>query len=340
MKSNSNVRVGIIGAGRIGKLHAEHLAFRIHNAELVAIADVDATAAQAAAKTCNAPQVCQDFHELLQNDTLQAVLICSSTDTHAKLIQEAAAAGKHIFCEKPIDLDLAKIQAALDAVDRAGVKLQIGFNRRFDPNFLKVKKLISAGKIGAPHLLRITSRDPEPPPVEYVRVSGGIFVDMTIHDFDMARYLMDSEVEEVFAVGNVLINPQFRDAGDIDTAVVTLKFANGAIGTIDNSRRAVYGYDQRVEVFGSEGMVQVGNIKPDRHVLLNAETVQSAKPLHFFLERYKDSFINEVQAFVDAIRNDTEPPVTGTDGLLPVKIGLAARKSFEENRPVKVQEVG
>lgn len=339
MSSSAKITVGIIGAGRIGKLHAEHLAFRIQNATPAAITDVILAAAEETANNCNIPTVTEDYRQILDDTSIDAVAVCSSTDTHAKLIEESASAGKHIFCEKPIDLDLNKIKHALEVVDRARVKLQVGFNRRFDSNFLRVKELVSSGKVGTPHMLRITSRDPEPPPLEYLRVSGGIFLDMTIHDFDMARYLINSEIEEVYAMGNVLIDSRFKDAKDIDTALITLKFETGAIGTIDNSRQAVYGYDQRVEVFGSEGMICVSNNRPDTHVLMNAENVQSSKPLYFFVERYKDSYIAELQAFIDAITNDTKPLVTGYDGLMPVKIGLAAKKSFEENRPIKVSSI-
>lgn len=336
MTSNEKVRVGIIGAGRIGKLHAEHLAYRIPNAAPLAIADIILPAAEETAKRCNIPTATDEYRRLLENHAIDAVLICSATDTHARLIQEAASAGKHIFCEKPIDLDLKKIELALEAVEQGRVKLQVGFNRRFDANFLRVKQAVSDGKIGTPHIVRITSRDPEPPPLEYLRVSGGLFLDMTIHDFDMARFLMDSEVHEVYATGNVLVEQKFRDLGDIDTAMITLKFESGAIGTIDNSRQAAYGYDQRVEVFGSKGVVLVSNKTPDNHILMNAERSESSKPLFFFLERYKDSFITEMQAFIDAIVNDTNTLVSGMDGLIPVRIGLAAKKSFAENRPVRV----
>jgi len=339
MASAGKIKVGIIGAGRIGKLHAEHLKFAIKNSEPVAIADIIKGTAEETAKQLNIPTATIDYRKILDDRAIAAVVICTSTDTHSQLIQEAAAAGKHIFCEKPIDLTLEKIHQALQAVEQAGVKLQVGFNRRFDPNFRGVKELIAAGKIGQPHLLRITSRDPAPPPIEYIRSSGGIFLDMTIHDFDMARYLIGSEVEEIYAVGNVFIDSHFRDADDVDTALTTLKFESGAIGTIDNSRKAVYGYDQRVEVFGSLGMVQAANKTPDNLTIMTAESVHSAKPLYFFLERYKESFIAEMQAFIDAIINDTEPPVTGKDGLMPVIIALAAKKSLAKNRPVKLTEI-
>jgi len=339
MDKKDIVQIGIIGAGRIGKLHAEHLTYRISDAEPVAIADIFESAANGVARSFGIPTVVTDHRRILDDSSIDAVLICSATDTHAPLIQEAAEAGKHIFCEKPIALELNKIDTALEAVDRAGVKLQVGFNRRFDANFAKIKAAITEGRIGEPHILRITSRDPEPPPLDYIRSSGGIFLDMAIHDFDMARFLMESEVSEVYAAGSVLIDSRFREANDVDTAITTLMFENGAIGTIDNSRRAAYGYDQRVEVFGSEGAIAVSNNSPDNHVLMTADGISSSKPLYFFLERYRDSFIAELQAFVDAVLDNTDTPVTGKDGLMPVKIGLAAKRSLDENRPVKVDEV-
>lgn len=333
------VNVGLIGAGRIGRVHAENLAYRIPAANLVAVADVFFEAAEKCAADFQIPSALQDYRAILDNQTIEAVVICSSTDTHAQFISEAAAAGKHVFCEKPIALDLATIDQALQAVEQNGVKLQVGFNRRFDPNFKQAHELVAAGKIGTPHIVRITSRDPAPPPIDYIKVSGGIFLDMTIHDFDMARYLIGDEVEEIYATGGVMIEPAIGRAGDIDTAVITLRYANGAIGTIDNSRQAVYGYDQRVEVFGSEGGVVVSNNTPHKAVYSNKEGVHSALPLYFFLERYLDSYVAEMNAFVNAIQQDAPPPVTGIDGRIPVVMGLAAWKSYRENRPVKLSEV-
>ena len=339
MTTKKNLRFGVIGAGRIGKLHAENLATHIPDVEVAVIADVDLKAAQELAHRLHVPVAVEDYHAILSDPTIDAVAICSSTDTHARIVIEAAEAGKHIFCEKPIDYDLTKIDAALRAVEKAGVKLQIGFNRRFDPNFRKVRAMVAEGKIGDLHILRITSRDPAPPPISYVKVSGGMFLDMTIHDFDMARYLSGSEVEEVYVEAGVMVDPGIGEAGDVDTAVITLRFANGAIGTIDNSRKAVYGYDQRVEVFGSEGMIQAQNNTPDHDVYFNAEGVQSAKPLYFFLERYMDSFIAEQREFVRSIQENTTPPVLGIDGRIPVLIGMAAKKSYLEHRPVKLSEI-
>ena len=339
MTQESNLRFGVIGAGRIGKIHAQNLATRIPGVDLRAIADVDLQAARSLASGLHIATAVDDPHAILSDPDIDAVAICSSTDTHARLVVEAARAGKHIFCEKPIDLRLEKIDAALEAVKKAGVKLQIGFNRRFDPNFRKVQSMVAEGKIGAPHIIRITSRDPAPPPLSYVKVSGGMFLDMTIHDFDMARYLSGSEVEEVYTAAGVLVDPAIGEADDVDTAVITLRFSNGAIGTIDNSRKAVYGYDQRVEVFGSEGMVQAQNNTLDSDVYFNAEGVHSAKPLYFFLERYMESFIAEMKEFVHSIQEDTTPLVTGMDGRIPVVIGMAARKSYLEHRPVKLSEI-
>jgi len=335
----SKVTVGLIGAGRIGRLHAEHLALRIPQANLVAVSDIILEAAQKCGAEFGIPTATQDHRVIMENPDIDAVIICSSTETHALMIEEAAGAGKHIFCEKPIDFDLARIDRALAAVEEAGVKLQVGFNRRFDPNFRRVRELVAAGKIGEPHILRITSRDPAPPPIEYVKVSGGIFLDMTIHDFDMARYLIGSEVEEVYVAAGVMVDPAIGEAGDVDTAVITLRFENGVIGTIDNSRRAVYGYDQRVEVFGSGGMVAVSNNTPDSAVVSDAQSIHGPLPLYFFIERYVDSYIAEMEAFIECIQQDQTPPVTGVDGRVPVVMGYAARKSYEENRPVRLDEI-
>ncbi len=333
------VRIGLIGAGRIGSVHAETLSTRLHTARLTAVADIDLPAAEALAKNWAIPDVYTDYRLVLADPQIDAVAVCSATDTHARIIQEAAAAGKHIFCEKPIDHSLEKIDAALEAVEKSGVRFQVGFNRRFDANFRKIHTMVREGKIGEPHILRITSRDPAPPPLEYIRVSGGIFLDMTIHDFDMARYLMGSEVTRVFAAGAVLVDEAIGNAGDLDTAVITLWFENGAVGTIDNSRQAVYGYDQRVEVFGSKGMVQADNNFPDTHLYSHADGIESARPLYFFLERYMDSYASEMEAFIECIRQDSPPPVTGEDGRIPVVIGLAAHKSYLENRPVLLSEI-
>jgi myo-inositol 2-dehydrogenase/D-chiro-inositol 1-dehydrogenase len=333
------INVGIIGTGRIGRLHAENLMYRIAEADLLAVSDIFKEAAEKVAAEFGIQNAYDDHRRMLEDRSIDVVLICSSTDTHARLIEEAADAGKQIFCEKPIALDLRAIDRALAAVERAGVKLQIGFNRRFDPNFKRVQEAVAVGEIGEPHILRITSRDPAPPPIEYVKVSGGIFLDMTIHDFDMARFLVGSEVEEVYATGGVMVDPEIGKAGDVDTAVITLRFANGALGVIDNSRQAVYGYDQRVEIFGSQGMVACSNDTPDSAVVSDAQGVRSSLPLFFFVERYTESYVAEIKSFVDCVVKDGPPPVTGLDGRVPVVMGYAAQKSHKERRPVKLSEI-
>jgi myo-inositol 2-dehydrogenase/D-chiro-inositol 1-dehydrogenase len=333
------IKVGVIGAGRIGKLHLENLCVRIPSSEVVALADVFLEGARELAERYAVQKVTADYKEILADRDIDAVVICSPTDTHAKYTIQAAEAGKHIFCEKPLDLSLDRIRTVLDVIEKTGVKLMIGFNRRFDPNFAKVQQMVRDGKIGDPHILKITSRDPSPPPAEYVAVSGGMFLDMTIHDFDMARFVVGSEISEVYAKANVLVDPAIGKAGDVDTAVTLLYFENGAIGTIDNTRKAVYGYDQRLEVFGSEGMVKMENDHPDTHSYSNKEGVHGPLPLNFFMDRYVQSYANEMEAFIQAILNNEEVPVGGKDGLISVAVGLAARLSARENRPVKISEI-
>ncbi len=335
----NTLTVGLIGAGRIGRVHAENLVYRIPEASLAAVADIFVGAAEKLAAELQVPAAHQDHRAILDDHSIDAVLICSSTDTHAQLIAEAAEAGKQIFCEKPIALDLAQIDSALKAVDQVGVKLMIGFNRRFDPNFRRVREIVSAGEIGTPQVLRITSRDPQPPPIDYVKVSGGIFLDMMIHDFDMARYLVGREVDAVHAAGAVLVDPAIGEAGDVDTAIVTLYFAGGALGVIDNSRQAVYGYDQRVEVFGSAGCVSADNNYPNTATVSDARRVHRDLPLNFFMERYTESYVAEIRAFIECVLDDTAPPVTGLDGRLPVVMGYAAQRSLREGRRVRLSEI-
>jgi len=323
-----NVNVGVIGAGRIGSMHAKNLKYLVPGVNLIGVADIFEKTAQKVAKELAIPVIEKDYRRLLENKDIDAVVICSSTDTHAKIISEAAQVGKHIFCEKPIALDLEKIDEAILAVEKAGVKLQVGFNRRFDPSFRKAKRLIAEGKIGIPHLVRISSRDPQPPPIGYVKVCGGIFLDMMIHDFDMARYLLDQEVIELIAMGNCLIDPEIGKAGDIDTAIVSLRYSGGALGAIDNSRQAVYGYDQRIEIFGSKGCVAVGNKKTTEVELSGAQEIKSDKPVFFFIERYTESYLAEMDSFIHCIRENTEPLVGGFDGKMAVLMGYTAKESL------------
>lgn len=331
--------VGIIGAGRIGRVHGTSITYHIPNAKVKAVSDVRLEGVQEWADSLGIEQVYSDYHQILNDPEIDAVLVCSSTDTHAEISIEAAKAGKHIFCEKPIDYDLDRIHKVLAEVEKAGVKFQVGFNRRFDHNFARINQVTKDGVIGEPHIIKITSRDPEPPPVEYVKVSGGIFLDMAIHDFDMARFQAGSEVVEVHAIGASLVDEEIGKAGDVDTAVVSLKFANGALGVIDNSRKAAYGYDQRVEVFGSKGAIEAVNDRETNTILSTEAGVVSDKPLYFFLERYMGSFTEELKQFFQAIEKNTKTPVEGIDGLNAVIIGLAAKKSLQEQRPVKIEEI-
>ncbi len=334
------LNIGIIGAGRIGKVHSESITYHVKDATVVAIADPfmnDET--KAWAEGLGIPKISKDYHEILNDAAVDAVLICSSTDTHADISIEAIKAGKHVFCEKPISQDLAKIKEVMEALKGSNVKFQVGFNRRFDHNFEAVRSAVAEGKIGDVHIVKITSRDPDAPPIEYVKVSGGMFLDMTIHDFDMVRYLSGSDVEEVYANGTCLVNPAIKDAGDIDTAIITMKLANGALAVIDNSRKADYGYDQRAEVFGSKGQVAVTNDSASTAVISTNSGVTGEKPLYFFLERYMASFSKEVSLFVKACLNNEAVPVDINDGLQPVLIAKAAKKSLEEGRPVKLSEI-
>ena len=336
---SKKLNVGLIGAGRIGQVHAQTLSQVLSNVQLSCICDVNLKAAQKCANHFKIPECTQDPEVILQDESIDAVIIASSTNTHIPLIHACAKAGKHIFCEKPVSLDLIQLDEALSVVNNRQVKLQIGLNRRFDANFQHLHHLITTNQVGQLHLLHITSRDPAPPPLDYISVSGGLFLDMTIHDFDMARYLNGGDVTQVYAHGQALINPAIHELGDIDTAVITLQFSDGAIGIIDNSRQAVYGYDQRVEVFGSNGSAQAKNKLPHNVVLSNQSGTHSALPLHFFLERYLDSYIEEMTAFVNAILEDKPPPVTGNDIRKAIAIGLAAKKSYLENRPVSLIEI-
>ena len=330
---------GIIGAGRIGRVHAETLAFRLPEAKILAINDINREGAQAVAAHCGIPKVADSAEAILADPAIDAVLICSPTDTPAELIVKAAQAGKHIFCEKPVSFSLSKIDAALAAVKAAGVQLQIGFNRRFDANFARVRHAVVSGEIGKPSLMHIISRDPAPPPISYIRSSGGIFLDMTIHDFDMARFLIGDEVEEIYTAAGVMVDPEIGKAGDLDTALVLMRFKNGVIGTIDNSRKAAYGYDQRVEILGSAGKIETGNCYPNQAVVSNGSTVYKDLPLNFFMERYTESFALELKSFTEAILEGKPTAVTGIDGRIPVVMALAARKSFDEHRPVRLEEV-
>ncbi len=337
---DNQLHLGLIGAGRIGRVHAEHLCHRIPGARLAVVADANESAASRCAEEFGIPQWSGDTGKIIDNPDIGAVLICSPTNTHSQWIQAAAARGKHVFCEKPLDFDLERIDGSLEAVKQAGVILQTGFNRRFDPNFARVRQAVADGEIGTPHQIHLISRDPAPPPLDYIAKSGGIFMDMTIHDFDMARFLAGAEVEEVYATGAARVDAAIGKAGDLDTAVVLLKFSNGVVATIENCRQAVYGYDQRVEVFGSAGGILIDNNYPNTARVQSKSAIYRDLPLNFFMQRYLESYLIEMRAFLDAIRSQGPSPVSGHDGRMAVVIAHAARRSWSENRPVRLSEIG
>jgi myo-inositol 2-dehydrogenase/D-chiro-inositol 1-dehydrogenase len=329
----------VLGVGRIGKMHVELVSRQVPDATVSMVQDINADAASAVGAQFDVPHT-TDVDKVLSSEDVDAVAICSSTDTHVPFMIAAANAGKAIFCEKPISLDLAKVDEALAVIQSSGVPFQVGFNRRFDAAHASVRAAVIDGSIGDLHMLRITSRDPAPPPIPYIEVSGGIFLDMMIHDFVMARFVTGSEVVEVYAQGAVRIDPAIGAAGDLDTAVVMLRHENDCITTIDNSRQAVYGYDQRVEAFGSGGMAASEN--PLTHTGMRrsaAGTIGSTIP-YFFLDRYIPSYVEEWKSFVGYVANGGDSPVSANDGRAPLVIGLAAWKSFREGRPVRCEEIG
>jgi myo-inositol 2-dehydrogenase/D-chiro-inositol 1-dehydrogenase len=333
------VKIAVIGTGRMGSVHVRNIVRYIPEADLVAICDIRLDVAQAVADELGIERVVKDYHELLNDPEIESVLIAASTPAHALIIKDAANAGKQIFCEKPLAMELSEIDEALDVVETAGVKLQIGFNRRFDRSFQKVKEIVSSGEIGRPCILHIISRDPGLPDMEFMRASGGMFLDMTIHDFDMARFQL-GEVEEVYAIGGVLVEPELENLGDIDTDVIALKFTNGAVGSIDNSRQAVYGYDQRLEVFCSNGTAMAGNETENTAVKGAPDGFHASRIPHFFMNRYAPCYVEEVRRFLECVREDKPTPVNGQDGRAAVVLGYAAGKSLRENRPVKISEIG
>ncbi|MHA1688831.1 MAG: inositol 2-dehydrogenase [Promethearchaeota archaeon] len=336
------IKVGLIGLGRIGKVHAQNLTREFPNVHLKAIAEIkiDETIKEFIGTLGMVQQdLTQDPQEIFGDPEINVVIITSSTDTHSQFIQEAVKNKKHVFCEKPIDINIPRIVETLKIVKQSGMKLMIGFNRRFDPNFRKVHELVNNGQIGTPHVIKITSRDPSPPPIDYIKVSGGLFMDMTIHDWDMAQFQAGSEIEEIYAKGAVLIDPKIGKAGDIDTAVAVLKFENGAMGIIDNSRKAIYGYDQRLEVFGSDGCLTAENeTNSTLRTFTREGTCTDAIP-YFFLERYTKSYVNELRYFFDCIKKNEPPKPNGVDGLVAILVAHAAQRSHEENRPVKISEI-
>ena len=331
------IKFAVAGLGRIGKIHLDNL-LQMSKVKVVAVMDPMEESKQYA-RDKGISNVTSTYKDMLASTDIDVVVICSPTDTHADYVEIAAKAGKHVFCEKPLDLSLKRVLEVLDVVEDANIKLMIGFNRRFDKEFKKVKALVNEGAIGEHQLVKITSRDPGPPPLSYIEKSGGLFLDMTIHDFDIARFIVGKEVDEVYAKGAVLVDPAIGNTGDIDTAVIILTYTDGTIAIIDNSREAAYGYDQRVEVFGSKGMVKAENNLHDTHQLFTSEGSHRSLPLHFFLERYAEAYKTEMIDYIKSLENGSAIPAGGNDGLQSLKIGLAAIKSFQENRPIKLSEI-
>lgn len=327
------VRVALIGAGRIGQRHAATLAAAIPRAELAVIADVHGPAAEALAARVRAGRWTDDPASAIADPAIDAVVIGSSTESHAPLIIAAAEAGKQIFCEKPIALNLEATDRALDAVERAGVRLQMGFQRRFDKAYARAKELIDSGALGRVEAIRDTMRDPAPASRAYLETSGGLYRDMTIHNFDCVRWMMGSEVNELFAMGSAIVDPMFREIDDIDTSVISLRFETDALGVIDNSRRSGFGYDVRTEIFGSEGALMIGYSRDTPMLRLDAQGMHSDH-IHWFLERFDQAYIDELKVFVDTIIEDTPPPVDGNDARAAMALAYAAEASRRERAPV------
>ena len=330
----------IIGAGRIGRIHIENILRKIPGVRLKAVADIKINSdLKTWSKNIGIPNLIDNPYIIIEDPEIDTIIIASSTDTHSEFIQNAAKAHKSIFCEKPIDTDLKRIKETLKVIEQENATVMVGFNRRFDRNFQRMKNLIEGGQIGEPQIIKITSRDPSLPSMDYIKTSGGLFVDMTIHDWDMARFQIGSDIEEIYAKGATLISPELSKVGDIDTAVAILKFQSGALGIIDNSRQAVYGYDQRIEVLGSNGCIMADNEPSNTLKLFNADSTKQDNIPYFFLERYMDSYQEELLRFFKFLHDSKEPFPNGLDGLKSVLAAVAAQTSFLENRPVKLSEI-
>jgi len=328
-------KIGLLGAGRIGNVHAKSITSHPQS-QLVAISDVHMPAAEKLAASCGAQA--RSTEDILADKSIDAVLIATSTDTHSNLIEAATAAGKAVLCEKPVDLSLQRALDCQSAVASSGRPVMIGFNRRFDPNFAALKRALDAGEIGKAELLSITSFDPAPPPVAYIQVSGGIFRDMAIHDLDMACWILGGLPASVSAVGSSIVDPAIGQAGDVDTAVITLRYADGRIAVIKNSRRAVYGYDQRIELLGSQGLLQAGNMLENTLTKTTTAGATGAKPEYFFLERYMRAYEAEWSAFITSLASGAALPVTLKDGVNALAVAEAATLSYKAGVPIELKD--
>lgn len=339
MSLDKKINVAIIGVGRIGSIHFKNLKSN-DSVNIKYLCDIAAD--DSWKKKYEGYTVITDYEEVLNDSSVDAVLICTPTDLHPAMVSAAAKAGKNIFCEKPLGFDMNEILNSYEDVKKSNIIMGVGFNRRFDKNFYRIVEHRQLGNIGEPQVLKITSRDPEPPSIDYVKHSGGLFMDMMIHDFDMARFIPDHEITEVYATGANLIDPAIADAGDIDTAIVTLTYDNGMIGVIDNSRQAVYGYDQRIELFGSKGMAKANNVNDTTTEYYSSEDVQSDKPMFFFLQRYMDAYKSEIEQFISLVEGkEIGDRVLGSyeDGIKAIKLAEAAAKSLRDKKPVKIEDL-
>ena len=332
------LKVAVVGLGRIGQVHLQNLLFYCPDVEVVGVVDPNEEALETT-KKFRLEYVGKDLQELINKKKLDAVFICSSTDTHAGFIEIASNAGIHCFCEKPIDMDLVKVEKILKIVEENKTKLMVAFNRRFDEGFRQIRDKVQKGDLKDVYTLKITSRDPSPPKVSYIRRSGGLFMDMMIHDFDMARYVIGSEVERVYTLAGNLVDPIIGESGDVDTAVVVLKFSNGVIGTIENCRQSAYGYDQRVEVHGRGGMLTTDNLHSNNHQFYSQQSISKPRLQTFFLERYAQAYRDEVKSFVSSVLKNEPPKITGHDGLQAMRLALAAKKSFDDKKEVFLHEI-
>jgi myo-inositol 2-dehydrogenase/D-chiro-inositol 1-dehydrogenase len=338
MTEQLKIRIGLIGLGRMGKIHLRHIRQYLPNATVVAVSDAFYNEADFKNEYGNI-YFTKNAEEVIMHAGVDAIIICTPTSSHAVLVEKAIENGKAIFCEKPLDLSLEITQVLLAKAKDKQVPLMIGFNRRFDPDFMETKKSIGAGKIGNPQIIKITNRDPGLPSIDFVKTSGGMYMDFTIHDFDMVRYLMNKEVVEVYAKGMVFFDEKIGEAGDIDTSLTTLSFADGTYALIDNSRKAIYGYDQRLEIFGDGGMILVENNLHDTNILYNENGIHQALPLHSFTQRYAKSYLKEMELFIDALINKKPMPVRSHDIIMATAIAYAANKSMQEGRPVQLSEI-
>ncbi|HAF1539665.1 TPA: D-chiro-inositol-2-dehydrogenase IolG2 [Salmonella enterica] len=331
------LRCGVIGLGRVGKMHVENM-YLLPQLDIICAADYFIEEMSDWLYSVNITSGYKNYQELLQRDDIEAVFIFTSTDMHEEIVTAAAQAGKHIFCEKPLSMneDEQASMAVLRKVKEKGVTLQVAFNRRFDPQFHEVFELVRSGKIGRPQMIKITSRDPDLLPHDLIKRIGGLIFDFTMHDFDMARFMMHDEVSEVYVKGNTLIDPSLKNIDDVDTLAVMLTFRNGGYALIDNSRRAVYGYDQRVEVFGSEGMAYADNVSESTVKVFNSQHCIMKNPLPDFTVRYREAYRTEILHFIDSVLHHTPVVCTGEDALLAQRIAIAAQQSLKSGLPVKI----